>query len=112
VQRAVALLDGVAGARTSVAGLCSRLGLSNKTLVQQFRRTVGLSPKVVGRVARFQAVIDACRGRQQVDWRDLAFDHGYADQSHLIREFRRLGSVTPGEFLARRTADESHVVGA
>jgi len=45
-----------------------------------------------------------------MSWSRLAHDFGYADQSHLIREFKRLGSVTPTEFLARRSADSTAVV--
>lgn len=108
VSHATEMLRG--GFRTSVADVCDRLGMSNKHLVHQFRTVVGLPPKVVGRITRFQRVIAACRGRQRVDWVDLAHAHGYADQSHLIREFRRLGGVTPTEFLDHRTPDESHVV--
>lgn len=109
VARAAAMLRDGVGRRTSVAEVCERLGLSNKHLVQQFRAIVGLPPKVLGRIERLQAVIDACRGRERVDWTGLAHAYGYADQPHLIREFRVLGGVTPGEFLRHRTPDESHV---
>jgi len=110
VRRATEMLRDGGAHRAPVAEVCERLGLSNKHLVEQFRRVVGLPPKVVGRIERFQGVISACRGRAEVDWLDLAHRFGYADQSHLIREFRRLGSVTPSHFLAHRTPDESHVV--
>lgn len=110
VRRAAELLGDGGAFRTSVGEVCERLGLSNKHLVHQFRRIVGLPPKVIGRIERFQGVIDACRGCSRVDWKELACAFGYADQSHLIREFRRLGCVTPEEFLARRTPDESHVM--
>jgi AraC-like DNA-binding protein len=109
VRRATELLRDGGSFRASVGDVCDRLGLSNKHLVQQFRRVVGLPPKVVGRIERLQGVIDACRGQARVDWLELAHAFGYADQSHLIREFRRLGSVTPSQFLARRTPNESHV---
>jgi len=109
VGNAAELLRGGGAFRTPVADVCERLGFSNKHLIQQFRRVVGLTPKVLGRIERFQAVIRACRGRSRVDWLELAHAFGYADQSHLIREFRRLGCVTPSEFLANRTPDESNV---
>jgi AraC-like DNA-binding protein len=110
VQAAVELLRDGGAYRTSVADACAHLGLSNKHLVHQFRRIIGLPPKVFSRIERFQGVIGACRGRSRVDWVDLTHAFGYADQSHLIREFRRLGNVTPSDFLRRRTPDESHVV--
>lgn len=109
VRRAIDLVRGSArGLR--VADLCDRLGLSNRHLIEQFRRTVGLAPKTYARIERFQRVVESCRGRGDVCWSRLAVRHGYADQSHLIREFRRLSAVTPSEFLRSRTPDESHVI--
>ncbi|MEQ9398968.1 MAG: AraC family transcriptional regulator [Longimicrobiales bacterium] len=108
-RRAADLLRGHARGM-AVGDVCDRLGLSHRYLIQQFRTTVGLAPKTFGRVQRFQGVIDDCRGRRTVQWSRLAARHGYADQSHMIREFRRFAAVTPTQFLARRTPDESHVV--
>jgi AraC-like DNA-binding protein len=109
VRRAVDLLREQAHG-TPVGEVCVRLGLSNRHLVKQFRQTVGLTPKTYERIARFRRVIDACRGSDDVPWARLAARFGYADQSHLIREFRRLGAVTPESFLARRTPDQDHVI--
>ena len=109
VRKAIDLLR-VGSYGTPVAELCTRLGLSNRHLIKQFRHTVGLAPKAYARVGRFQRVIDSSRGQIEVPWARLASDHGYADQSHLIREFRRLALVTPEEFVAARTPDESNIV--
>ncbi|MGH7539515.1 MAG: AraC family transcriptional regulator [Gemmatimonadota bacterium] len=109
VRRAIDLLRGSARG-TPVGVVCARLGMSNRHLIKQFRETVGLAPKSYGRIDRFQSVIGACRGKDDVSWSRLAVEYGFADQSHLIREFRRLGMITPGEFLASRTPDESHVI--
>jgi AraC-like DNA-binding protein len=78
--------------------------------VHQFHQIVGLSPKMVARINRFQAVISAARGRSRLNWGVLGHQLGYADQSHLIREFRDFAGVHPTEFLRTRTPDESHVI--
>ncbi len=109
VRRAVDLLRS-RSFRGGVAQVCDSLGLSNRHLVKQFRESVGLTPKTLGRIARFQGVIADCQGRQDVAWSRLAMRHGYADQAHLIREFRVLGSVTPLQFLLHRTPDETAVI--
>ncbi|MND04861.1 Helix-turn-helix domain protein [compost metagenome] len=64
----------------------------------------------MARIARFHAVVAATAGAGSVDWADLAARFGYADQPHLVREFRRLSGVSPTQFLARRTPDEQHVI--
>jgi hypothetical protein len=30
-------------------------------------------------------------------WADLAAEHGYADQSHMVREFRNFGVEAPSQ---------------
>lgn len=94
----------------SVGEACERLGLSNRHLVKQFRTTVGLAPKSVARIERLQSVIRACRGRHEVDWSRMAASFGYSDQSHLIREFKRLSGTTPTAFLERRSPDGSNLI--
>jgi len=108
VDRALVMLRRY-GSRAPVTTVCKNLGISNKHLIEQFRRLVGLPPKIMGRIARFQQVVDTCRGQQAIDWPDLAYASGYADQSHLIREFRRLAGVTPSDFLVQTVADELRV---
>ncbi len=36
--------------------------------------------------------------RQSERWVDVAAEHGYADQAHLVREYRRLIGLTPVGF--------------
>jgi AraC-like DNA-binding protein len=43
------------------------------------------------------------RGASAVDWTRLAAEAGYSDQSHLARDFRRVGAATPTEYLRRAT---------
>ncbi|MFK7984936.1 MAG: hypothetical protein AB8I08_02820 [Sandaracinaceae bacterium] len=43
-------------------------------------------------------------------WAGLAIEHGYADQAHMIREFRRFASVTPTAYRARGPGQANHLV--
>ena len=87
--------------RVRIGTLAAELDWSRRHLIAKFREQVGLPPKTVARLLRFRHL---CR-RLDADplrWAEIAYDCGYTDQSHLIREFRRLAGTTPTDFLARR----------
>ena len=82
--------------RTSVSELAAQACLSKKQFERSFRSCVGINPKAYARIVRFHRALN----RMQSDPRPLAQAQiadacGYADQSHFIREFRRLGGRTP-----------------
>jgi AraC-like DNA-binding protein len=87
--------------RVPVEGLARAAGVSRQHLTRQFREHVGIGPKLYCRLARFHSalVYAGCRG--QVDWAEAALDMGYADQSHMIAEFRQFAGLTP-QALANR----------
>lgn len=107
VRRAVRALDSPhRGA--SVGEACEALGLSNRHVIELFRRHVGVAPKTFARVRRFHRALAALgRGQPRAD---LAAELGFADQAHFGNEFRRLAGVTPGQFLARRGLDDESVI--
>jgi len=86
-----------------VAAVAARLSLSPRRLTDVFTAEVGLAPKVFARIARFRrALALAQRARAgTVDWAQLAAAAGYADQSHLIRDFRAFSGDAPTALLAR-----------
>ena len=81
--------------QVTVAGLARAAGVSRQHLTRAFRAHLGIGPKLYGRLARFQSglVYAGCRGN--IKWADVAVEMGYADQSHMIAEFRRFSGLTP-----------------
>jgi methylphosphotriester-DNA--protein-cysteine methyltransferase len=67
-----------------------------------FREQVGLSPKLYCRLARFQAGLCYVVPGGHVEWAQAAVQLGYADQSHMITEFREFSSATPDQLIAER----------
>jgi AraC-like DNA-binding protein len=63
-----------------------------------FTAEVGLTPKLFGRVQRFQHAITSSRSAAKVDWAQLAVECGYFDQPHLIHEFVAFSGVTPADY--------------
>lgn len=84
----------------AVSELAGAVGLSPRQLERRFRAVVGVPPKTLARVLRFQAVLHAV-GQGAGDWAGLALDHGYFDQPHLIRDCQDLAGETPARLLAR-----------
>ncbi len=72
--------------------------LSRKQYERIFREQVGMNPKEYARVVRFQKAMWMlqCGSR---DFAGISAECGYADQSHLIREFRAMSSHTPKSLL-------------
>jgi AraC-like DNA-binding protein len=89
------------------AALPALLSISERQLRRRCRAAIGLGPKELHRILRFQgfiARVQASIARPDavdVDLARWAADVGYHDQAHLSRECRRLLGVTPGEFLAQ-----------
>jgi AraC-like DNA-binding protein len=83
----------------SVEQVARELGVTRQHLRRRFLDRVGVGPKTFARVARFRRVLDAARRGRRPEWAGIAADLGYADQSHLIAEFREFAGSTPVPFL-------------
>jgi AraC-like DNA-binding protein len=83
----------------SIEAIAGKLGCSRKHLAASFREHIGLSPKTAARVIRFNTVLDGLRARQP--FADIAFQCGYADQAHMIRECRAFTGLAPSQFAAQ-----------
>ncbi len=90
--------------------LAAAAALSPRQLRRRFRAAVGLSPKELARIRRLRAAA-ASAAVEDRPWADLVADGGYADQPHLVREFRRLLGVTPGGFSRHAREIDHRLVG-
>jgi AraC-like DNA-binding protein len=90
-----------------IASLHADLGVSRKQLWLRFARELGVSPKAYAQLQRFVWTLARLRESTTVDWPRLAVAAGYSDQSHLVRDFRRVASASPTEFLRTRTPDST-----
>ncbi|AZV21618.1 MULTISPECIES: AraC family transcriptional regulator [unclassified Mesorhizobium] len=82
------------GGRTRIGSIAERLGWSRKHLAGSFSNAIGIGPKTLSRIVRFNRALGLSR-QPTVDWAGIAADCGYADQAHLVREFRDLAGETP-----------------
>lgn len=73
------------------------IGMSSRQLEREFRASAGISPKALARIIRFQNLMKMVGESQLRDWVGLAIASGYADQPHMVREFREFCGQSPTE---------------
>lgn len=86
-----------------IGQVADQLGLSHKHLTRLFRKHVGLNPKAVSRIFRFQRAVRMLQRSKKADWAGLAVDAGFYDQAHMIAEFRHFCGQTPSAYLQSLT---------
>lgn len=84
-----------AGGQVEVGRLSAELGWSRRRVVAEFREEVGLAPKLIARIIRFDRMVGRLRRGTAPSWTALAYESGYHDQAHLIREVRGFAGCTP-----------------
>lgn len=84
------------GGNIRVAEIAASLDWSRKHLNERFRELVGVGPKTVSRMIRFNNAVGIARSGTRHSWADVAYAAGYADQAHLTREFVEFSGSTPG----------------
>jgi AraC-like DNA-binding protein len=82
----------------AVREAASRLNISHKHFITQFREQVGMSPKLFCRIRRFQEVLAQINARRRISWAEVACACGYYDQSHLVNDFQAFAGLNPSAY--------------
>ncbi|MFT5891490.1 MAG: AraC-like DNA-binding protein [Dokdonia sp.] len=72
---------------------------TQKHLISQFKTYFGLTPKVFHRIFRFNEILKKIHNKEQLVWSQIAYEFGYSDQSHFIKEFKEFSGFNPQEFM-------------
>ena len=86
------------GGNISLKELQQAVRLSERSFERRFNRHVGITPKLFSRVCRFQSSLSQLKNNEFEKLSDIAYDNGYADQSHFIRVFKEFSGYAPYEF--------------
>jgi AraC-like DNA-binding protein len=85
----------------TVADIATTVGWSRQHLARRFRDEFGLSPKLAGRVVRFERAHQMLQATPSfVSIAQVAASCGYYDQAHLTRDFVELAGCPPSRLLA------------
>ena len=85
---------------SDVSRLAHAACLSTKQLSRVFSEHTGINPKEFSRTIRFQRALHLLEKNPHISFAALAYECGYYDQSHMIKEFKAYSGYTPGEYLA------------
>jgi len=92
------LIESCSG-QIKVNELAALLGVSIRTLERKYFEILGFSPKQFIRLVRFQKAVEKLkRIHQFTTYTDIAYESGYSDQSHFIKDFKLLSGMSPGCF--------------
>jgi AraC-like DNA-binding protein len=86
----------------SIKALCGQIGISQKHLSVLFRQVVGVTPKALARIYRFQRVLQSIDPARAIDWAEIAQEARYYDQAHFNRDFAAFTGLSPTEYMRRR----------
>jgi AraC-like DNA-binding protein len=80
--------------------LSEKLSISTKNLERKFSCLLGKSPKQFAKIVRFQHVLCGLSNYSADNLTHFAFDNGYYDQAHFIKDFKSFTGYTPGEYFS------------
>ena len=81
--------------RVQIGSLAADLGWSRRHLGDHFRKEIGLTPKDVARILRFEHAYELATAASPPSWAHASAAAGYADQAHLVRDWREFTGCTP-----------------
>lgn len=81
----------------NIETVASRHGITSRYLQKLFVQHTGLTPKLYSKIHRFQNSLQLVAA-QKLSLTSIAYECGYFDQSHFIREFKSFTGRTPSAF--------------
>ncbi|HEU4945690.1 MAG TPA: helix-turn-helix domain-containing protein, partial [Kribbella sp.] len=99
VAAAVRVID-VAFGGTAVGEVAEQTRTSYSTLYRVFRRSLGIGPKQYAEIIRYYHFVGGLLDGPADAQATLSALHGYYDQAHAARDFKRYTGVSATSFLA------------
>lgn len=72
-------------------------GIGLRQLERRFMERIGITPKLFAKIIRFTNASIFKEAHPGVSWSQIAYEFGYADQMHLIGDFKKFSGFTPTE---------------
>ncbi len=80
--------------------LAGKANINRRNMERRFVSAIGMSPKQLSRVVRLQTTIKMLDQQQFSSLTSLAYENGYYDQAHFIRDFKEFAGISPKSFFS------------
>jgi AraC-like DNA-binding protein len=80
----------------NIEQVASMACLSLRQFERVCRDRIGLPPKLFARLVRFSKAYRIRENSPGISWTSIAYECGYFDQMHMIRDFKEFAGVAPG----------------
>jgi len=100
LKRINAVMHDVHNGQQNIESLAQTACLGSKQFRRIFAEYVGANPKDYLRIVRFQKTLYTLQTQPNVNFAQLAYDCGYFDQAHFIKDFKQFSGYTPTEYMA------------
>lgn len=91
--------------RAVIGDLLVETGWSRARLASRFREQVGVTPKAMARLLRFERAVRLMTEPGHRSLASIALSCAYYDQAHFNRDFRSFAGCSPTEWIAARYTD-------
>ena len=83
-----------------LAELADKMNINRRNMERKFIAAIGISPKQLARVARLQATLKMLEQKKFTSLTEIAYENGYFDQAHFIKDFKEFTGISPKSFFA------------
>ena len=81
--------------RGNISEYANKANMSVRNFERRFSEQVGTSPKLFCRLLRFNKAFKTKISFTKLSWTDIAYESGYYDTMHLIKEFKQFANASP-----------------
>ena len=85
----------------SIAQYAYKANMSIRNFERRFTEQAGVSPKFYTKLMRFNEAVKIKSAQPKKNWTSIAYDCGYFDQMHLIKDFKQFSNESPSSFFNR-----------
>lgn len=92
----------------SIDKLANELEIGKRQLERRFTAAVGISPKLLARVIRFQNILQLIENKEFKSFTTVAYEGGFYDQAHFIKDFKDFTGLNPKQYFSENLEMVKH----